>query len=184
MWNCSCDPQLELVTGQDTDWPTLCPVGHSGKSCAAKKKGQALAPPSASNNGSTGTEGIFLLSSSGTQVNPKSAQSGINGTCQWISLSCQWTGQNSCLGLHCWHSQLRDLGGFLTQWAEWCVLIKAHLNSFVLNKYSCKGKVQAHNPLGELLSINFCCWRNTRKILERKKKLLVKMLKIQGKAQV
>lgn len=37
----------------------------------------------------------------------------------------------------------------------WYVLIKAYLNSFVLSKYSCKGKVQADNIVGELLSINF-----------------------------
>lgn len=57
----------------------------------------------------------------------------------------------------------------LTQWAESCVLIKAHLNSFVLSKYSCKGKVQPHSLVGELLSINFCWWINTNKVLGRKK---------------
>lgn len=28
------------------------------------------------------------------------------------SLPWHWTGQNSCLELHCWHSQLRDPSGF------------------------------------------------------------------------
>lgn len=53
---------------------------------------------------------------------------------------------------------------------ECSVLIKAYLNSFVLSKYSGKGKVQAHNLVSELLSINCCCWIDTIKGIGRGKK--------------
>lgn len=114
-------------------------------------------------------------------MNLKSAKCDINATSQWIqpALSVNWPEFLSGASLLAFPAE-----GIRVDLLTHCVLIKAHLNSFVLSKYSCKGKGQAHNLVGELLSINFSCWINTDKILERKKKLLVKMLEIQGKAQL
>lgn len=164
-------PQLELATGQDTEWPTLCPVGHSGSSCAARAKGQALRNSSTSfqqrlNRHRRNISAKYF----GDQVNLKSAKCDINATSQWMQPALSVNRPEFLSGASLLAFPAEGIRvDLLTCWAEWCVLIKAHLNSFVLSKYSCKGKVQAHNLVGELLSINFSCWINTDKILERKK---------------
>lgn len=93
-----------------TDWPTLCPVGHTGESCAAKAKGQASRSSSIS------------FQTMAQQAQKEQRFCWVLRGPRWIlnqlnvtlmphpngsSLPCKWTGQNSCLRLHCWHSQLR-----------------------------------------------------------------------------